>query len=89
MSDNKILVPIQAMDSDMAQDMATGSESAATKMKKSLILMQARQSEDSKFDASAPPGSVIKEGFFATASSSHLAIFTAATLIVLAIMIKA
>jgi hypothetical protein len=83
-----VLVPIQAMDADMAKDMASGSESDATKMKKSLIMMQVRQSEDAKFDAPPPPSSVIKEGFFATASSGQLAVFAAATLVVFAIMIR-
>jgi hypothetical protein len=85
---NTVLVPINAMDSDMARDMATGSESDATKMKKSLIMMRARQTEDAKFDAPPPPGTAIVEKFFVTASSGQLAVFAAATLVVFAIMIK-
>ena len=83
-----ITVPITATDQDMARDMATGTESEATKMKKTLMIMQARQGEDAKFDAPPPPSSVIYEPFFVSASSGQLAIFAAATLVVFAIMIK-
>ena len=85
-------VPIKAMDPDMASDMSSGSKSDITKMKESLIIMRARQAEDAKYDAPPPPSSTLKEGycggFFATASSSDIAIFAALTWAVFAVMVR-